>query len=148
MNSINRSPVSAFIIFSLRHCQHLCAIQSLPVCSETKQTLFANLLKYLLKAILQTVHIACTTHPRKMSLHSSPILSLWPSSIVRSEHRDDAFAAVCSLLLTDNNSHDEKTKHNYLTCALAANSPWNFQLPTRHAGLSVHLANLPASALL
>ena len=42
----------------------------------------------------------------------------------------------------------KKKKHNYLTHALAANSPWNFQLRLHRARLSVHLANLPAQAFL
>lgn len=42
VNSVNRSCVSGFIIFSLWHCQYLCAFQSLPACFETKQALFAK----------------------------------------------------------------------------------------------------------
>lgn len=81
-------------------------------------------------------------------LHKSPILKLWPNFSIMSGDSDDAFTAVFPLLLTDSNSHNEKKSTITFTHALAANSPWNFQLRSRRARLLVHLANLPARAFL
>lgn len=159
VNSVNMSCVTACIIFSLWHCQYLCAYQSLPDCFETKQTLFA---KHVCSQQFSKLFSLCASpmpgkrvylHVKTICvpyLHQSILLNLWSTPWVMSKDGDDAFTAVFPLLLTDSNSHDGNNKkpHDYLTHALAANSPWNFQLLPCCARLSVHLANPPAQAFL
>ena len=132
MNSVDMSRMSAFRIFSLWHCQYLCAFQSLPVCFETKQTLFAK--RVCSKQFSELFTLLASPMPGKcVYLHvkticapylpKSPVLNLWPNSSIMSEDSDDAFTAVFPLLLTDSNSHDEKKKAQLLnTCPCSKQS--------------------------